>query len=98
MRPLTPPAAGAARPALRTRLPFTEREAPFGYALVLPAILYLAAFIAWPFGLSIWLSLTDAQAGAQKWNYVGLDNYSHIDNYELSANDFELGKFSPAEA
>jgi multiple sugar transport system permease protein len=100
MRPLTPPPAGSARPAVRTRLPFSEREAPFGYALVLPAILYLTAFIAYPFAMSVWLSLTDAQAGAQKWNYVGMDNYSKIDNYDLVANDFVLfdGKDEEAKA
>ncbi len=103
MRPLTAPAASSptttARP-VRTRLPFTEREAPFGYALVLPAILYLTAFIAYPFAMSVWLSLTDAQAGAQKWNYVGMDNYSKIDNYDLVANDFVLfdGKDEEAKA
>jgi multiple sugar transport system permease protein len=101
MRPLSAPAAGStAKPAARTRLPFTEREAPFGYALVLPAILYLTAFIAYPFVMSVWLSLTDAQAGAQKWNYVGMDNYSKVDSYDLVANDFVLfdGKDEEAKA
>ena len=94
------PTPGGKSAALRTRLPFTEREAPFGYALVLPAILYLTAFIAYPFAMSVWLSLTDAQAGAQKWNYVGMDNYSKIDNYDLVANDFVLfdGKDEEAKA
>ena len=81
------------------RLPFSEREAPFGYALVLPAVLYLTAFIAYPFAMSIWLSLTDAQAGAQKWNWLGLDNYSKIESYDLLGNDFVIAKqLSPADA
>ncbi len=79
-------------------LPFWEREAPFGYALVLPAVLYLSAFIAWPFGMSIWLSLTDAQAGAQKSAFVGLDNFSKIDHYDLQGNDFVLVTLPAAEA
>ena len=80
-------------------LPFSEREAPFGYALVLPALIYLTAFIAYPFAMSIWLSLSDAQAGAQKWNFVGTDNYSKIESYDLSGNDFVIAsKLTPAEA
>ncbi len=101
MRNLTLPAAAPARPsarAARRRLPFSEREAPFGFALVLPAVLYLTAFIAYPFAMSIWLSLTDAQAGAQKWNYVGFANYSKIDSYDLVANDFVLFDGKPEEA
>ncbi len=99
MRPLAVPAdAKAATRPVERRLKFSEREAPFGYALVLPAILYLTAFIAYPFAMSIWLSLTDAQAGAQKWNYIGFDNYSKIESYDLFANDFELFDGKPAEA
>lgn len=80
-------------------LPFSEREAPFGYALVLPALLYLTAFIAYPFAMSVWLSLTDAQAGAQKWNWVGFDNYSKIESYDLVGNDFVIASKLPvAEA
>src|ERR1700756_2758749 len=88
-----------ARPqARRMRIPFTEREAPFGYMLVLPAVLYLTAFIAYPFAMSIWLSLSDAQAGAQKWNFVGFDNYSKIESYELLANDLVVFDGSEADA
>ena len=81
-----------------TRLPFSEREAPFGYALVLPAVLYLLMFVGYPFAMSIWLSLTDAQAGAQKWNWVGLANYSKVDSYDLLGNDFVIASLPPAEA
>jgi len=99
MRPLAVAAESPAKEAAR-RLPFSEREAPFGYALVLPAILYLTAFIAYPFAMSIWLSMTDAQAGARKWNFIGLDNYSKVESYELVANDFVLfdGKDDEAKA
>lgn len=83
---------------LRTRLPFYEREAPFGYALVIPALLYLAAFIGYPFAMSVWLSMTDAQAGAQVWNFIGLDNYSKIDSHEVQANDFSIMTLPIAEA
>jgi len=84
--------------ARRIRIPFFEREAPFAYLLVLPAVLYLTAFIAYPFAMSIWLSLTDAQAGAQKWNFVGMSNYSKVDSYDLLVNDFVLFDGKPEEA
>ena len=67
---------------------FFEREAPFGYALVLPAVLYLALFIAYPFLMSISMSFTDAQAGNQKWTFLGAQNYSKVENYQILANDF----------
>ena len=81
-----------------TRVAFWEREAPFGVALVVPAVLYLTAFIAYPFAMSIWLSMTDAAAGASKWNFIGLDNYSKVESWELTANDFVLFDGDPLEA
>ena len=92
-----PPPAGAVAQAPKRRTPLFEREAPFGYALVLPAIIYLSIFIAWPFGMAIWLSLSDAQAGSQESHFVGLDNYTKVDHYDLLANDFVLAKGTPAE-
>src|ERR1700738_3583925 len=77
----------------RPRLTLFEREAPFGYALVLPAALYLLVFIAYPFLMSIYMSFTDAQAGNRKWTFIGPANYSKIESYELSANDFVLATF-----
>ncbi|HZX93984.1 MAG TPA: sugar ABC transporter permease [Myxococcales bacterium] len=99
MRPLVIPSDAKVQKRAR-KLRFSEREAPFGYALVIPALLYLTAFIAYPFAMSIWLSLTDAQAGAQKWNYVGMSNYSKVESYDLLANDFVLfdGKNEEAKA
>src|ERR1700738_3387232 len=77
----------------RPRLTLFEREAPFGYALVLPAVLYLLIFIAYPFLMSIYMSFTDAQAGNRKWTFIGSANYSKVDSYELSANDFVMATF-----
>ncbi len=57
---------------------------------MLPAVLYLSVFIAYPFLMAIWLSLTDAEAGHLKWNWVGLDNYSKVVSYEVRANDFVI--------
>lgn len=76
---------------------FFEREAPFGYALVLPAVVYLGIFIAYPFLMSIYMSFTDAQAGNQKWTWVGGQNYSKVENYQILANDFVIATL-PTEA
>jgi len=79
------------------RLRLFAREAPLGYALVIPAALYLAVFIAYPFLMSIYLSLSDAQAGNQKWSYIGTGNYSKVQSYDLLANDFVIATL-PSEA
>ena len=96
MGDLIPPAA---HPVRQARLGLFDREAPFGYALVLPAVLYLLVFIAYPFLMSIYMSFTDAQAGNRKWTFIGSSNYSKVDSYELSENDFVLATFpTSAEA
>jgi multiple sugar transport system permease protein len=86
--------AAAARPARR---PLFDREAPLGYALVLPVVFYLLIFIAYPFLMSIYMSFTDAQAGNRTWTFVGSANYSKVDSYELSANDFVIATFPTLE-
>ncbi len=79
--------------ARKKRGAFFDREAPFGYGLVLPAVLYLLVFIAYPFLMSIYMSFTDAQAGNRTWTYVGAANYSKVISYELSVNDFVIATF-----
>jgi len=81
----------------KPRLAFFDREAPFGYGLVLPAVLYLIVFIAYPFLMSIYMSFTDAQAGNRTWTFIGAANYSKVDSYEVSANDFVIATF-PTQA
>jgi multiple sugar transport system permease protein len=73
-----------------------DREAPFGYAMVLPAVVYLALFIAYPFIMSIYMSLTDAQAGDRKWTFVGTHNYSKVDSYEIRANSLVIATLPTA--
>jgi multiple sugar transport system permease protein len=80
-------------PTPQPGLSFFNREAPFGYGLVLPAVLYLLVFIAYPFLMSIYMSFTDAQAGNRTWTWVGPANYSKVESYELSANDFVIATF-----
>ena len=94
MRPLiAAPTSAVARTKESGRPAFFEREAPFGYALVLPAVLYLAVFIAYPFLMSIWMSFSDAQAGNQKWSWTGFANYSKVDAYQVLADAFHLASF-----
>ena len=59
----------------------------------MPAVIYLALFIAYPFLMSIYMSFTDAQAGNRKWNYVGSENYSKVESYQILANDFVIASF-----
>jgi multiple sugar transport system permease protein len=46
-----------------------------GAALIAPAGLFVLALVGGPLIFSIWLSLSDATAGAQGAHYVGLSNY-----------------------
>ena len=56
---------------LTTRL---EDERILGYVLLLPAFLLIIVFIAYPFALGVWMSLTDKVVG-QPGNFVGLANF-----------------------
>ena len=68
-------AAGRGR---RTRLRYvTERRGFLATFLISPAVLVIAALIGVPLALSIYLSLTDAQAGSLSGRWVGLDNFRH---------------------
>jgi multiple sugar transport system permease protein len=53
---------------------FLEREAVFSWLMLAPAILFLAAFVAYPFVYGVYLSLEDRQV-AQEGTFVGLRNY-----------------------
>ncbi|MFL5310358.1 MAG: carbohydrate ABC transporter permease [Myxococcales bacterium] len=77
----------------RGRIPLLEREAPLGYLLVLPAVLYLGIFIAYPFVMSVGLSFLDAQAGSARWAFIGWNNYSKVDAYQIVANNFRIASF-----
>jgi multiple sugar transport system permease protein len=55
-----------------------EREAIFSWLMLTPAVLFLAAFVAYPFVYGVYLSLEDRHV-AQEGTFVGLQNY--IDNW-----------------
>lgn len=67
--------AQAGQAALRRpRVSILGREAPLGYLLLAPTLLMLLAFLAYPFVIGLWLSVTDSEAGAIG-PFVGLANY-----------------------
>ncbi len=51
-----------------------ERESSLGIILMLPGALLLMVFMAYPFFLGIWLSVTDSMIG-QIGQYIGLRNF-----------------------
>ena len=54
-----------------------EREAPLGLLLMLPGSLLLLIFMAYPFFLGLWLSLTDSMIG-HPGRFVGLLNFANL--------------------
>ncbi len=80
--------AHAVRLRVRTWL---DRENILGYVLVFPALLILSVFIAYPFILGIWFSLTNKQVG-QAATFVGLTNFSRLlgDSIFLQVNSNTL--------
>ncbi|MFA5027551.1 MAG: sugar ABC transporter permease, partial [Candidatus Methylomirabilota bacterium] len=54
-----------------------ERESSLGIILMLPGALLLIVFMAYPFFLGIWLSLTDSAIG-QMGEFIGLRNFQDL--------------------
>jgi multiple sugar transport system permease protein len=54
-----------------------EDERILGFVLLTPALLLILVFIAYPFGLGIWMSLTDKLVG-RPGAFVGLGNYVRL--------------------
>ena len=54
-----------------------EREAPLGIVLMIPGMLLLFVFMAYPFFLGIYLSMTDATIG-RPGSFVGLKNFADL--------------------
>ncbi|MCL4465391.1 MAG: sugar ABC transporter permease [Chloroflexi bacterium] len=79
-----PPHAAASLPAVRPRAGFLQRvqqqldrESTLGPLLMLPGALLLVVFLAYPFFLGIWLSMTDTTLG-RPGNFVGLQNFANL--------------------
>jgi multiple sugar transport system permease protein len=65
-------------PTGRGRARFWEREAPLAYLFMIPGLLILLLFIAYPFFLGIYLSMTDKMVGFADFDFIGLDNYDYL--------------------
>src|SRR5437763_16178381 len=56
-----------------------DRENVLGYVLMTPALLLLLVFIAYPFVIGVWYSMSDVQIfGLGK--FIGLSNYTNLLN------------------
>jgi len=55
-----------------------ERESSLGIILMLPGALLLMLFMAYPFFLGIWLSLTDSTIGRGLGHFIGLRNFKDL--------------------
>jgi multiple sugar transport system permease protein len=55
-----------------------QREGIQGFLWAGPALLYLALFIAYPFVMSIYLSVSNARVGSPDWSFVGLTNFQRL--------------------
>src|ERR1700730_12365310 len=63
---------------------FLDREGVLGYVLMTPALLLLIIFIAYPFVLGVWYSMSDVQIfGLGK--FIGLKNYTDLLNSPVFA-------------
>ncbi len=76
------PAAARAEPLSAVRrgavhLGLLERESSLGLLLMLPGTLLLVIFMAYPFFLGLWLSLTDSMIG-HAGRFVGLQNFVNL--------------------
>src|SRR3974377_669999 len=69
------PAAQLDQPPLWERLK-TNRDW-IGFCFMLPAAAFLILFLAYPLGLGIWLSFTDARLG-RPGEFVGIENYDFL--------------------
>ena len=54
-----------------------DREDVLGYLMIAPVALLVVGFLAYPFGLALWLSLTNKVIGGEA-SFVGLQNYERI--------------------
>lgn len=61
-------------PAFRARF----SEAALAYCLLLPSLLFLAAFTYWPIVRSIYFSFHDVMLGSDKIFFLGLENYERL--------------------
>ncbi len=76
MSTATQPARAARAGFRQPRVNIFGREAPLGYLLLAPTLFMLLAFLAYPFVIGLWLSVTDSEVG-MIGRFVGLGNYRY---------------------
>jgi multiple sugar transport system permease protein len=69
-------AVARGRPRGRRFLDLFENRRVLAPALIAPAIIFIALVVAVPLGVSVYLSLTDATAGALTGEFVWFDNFT----------------------
>lgn len=70
------------RPPIRRLAALLEDERVLGYALMVPALVLILVFIAYPFSMGVWLAMTDKLVG-QPANFIGLDNFYKLFDSEI---------------
>src|SRR5712691_2171493 len=70
-------AIGGRRVGALRNVGLLDREDVLGYVLMTPALLLLLVFIAYPFVIGVWYSMSDVQIfGLGK--FIGLSNYTNM--------------------
>jgi multiple sugar transport system permease protein len=55
-----------------------QQEGPLAYLFMIPGWLLLILFLAYPFFLGLWLSLTDKSFLSSDYEFVGLENFRYL--------------------
>ena len=74
----TPVQDESERQVVRSRTPFFQRDGALAWLFMIPGWTILLLFMAYPFFLGIWLSLTDKMLGFSSYDYIGLQNYRDL--------------------
>lgn len=76
----TEQAAATGRPSRMPRPPgpYRRGDGPLAWLFMLPGLLILAVFMAYPFGYGVYISLTNALVGFPGTAYIGFENYQRL--------------------
>src|SRR5215203_5499304 len=66
------------RPAQRPWSSPLQREGPLAYLFMIPGWVILLLFMAYPFFLGIYLSMTDKYLGFTAYDFIRLENYQYL--------------------
>jgi multiple sugar transport system permease protein len=81
--PVQSAAVSTPAPSLKVRISTKlEEQKVLGYVLMTPALLLILIFIAYPFVLGVWMSLTNKVVGTQG-EFIGLANYAKLLNSDI---------------